>query len=505
MPFADLNPLEWTLYGGIETIAGLILIALLLVFISGPARRKIRWVVLFLAIHVVLLAVRVPFPDDSALPEVLRFLAHFLLLSSLGLGVFLLLTSSRLSRSFLPALPQIFLDIGHSLVYAIAFLIALGSSGVKPTELFAGSALLTAVVGLSLRDTLGNLFAGLAIQAQRPFEIGDWIQFNKETTQIGQVVEINWRATKVVTQDKVEIIVPNGLLAQAPIINYSRPTTTTRRTVYVHVPYEIPPLRVKEIIKAALTDTPGVLTDPSPSINTSGFDDRGVQLCVRFFINDFSKRGRLESAVRDRIWYALVRHDIDIPIPPRAVHVSKAGRGAVSRREEKRVAQQERALGYIDFFDHLPDAIRRRLAGRAQTRLYAENEVIVHQGEKGEELFILLSGEVAVTVAQPGEDPVELSRLKKGNFFGEMAALTGEPRTATVRATRECELLAIGKAALAEVFESSPELAEHVSQTIARRQANLNALLSEHAPSHPQVVAEHSHRLLQRIKEFFSI
>ena len=91
--------------------------------------------------------------------------------------------------------------------------------------------------------------------------------------------------------------------------------------------------------------------------------------------------GRLESAVRDRVWYALVRHDIDIPIPPRAIHVSKAGRKTVSRREERRIAQQERALGYIDFFDHLPDATRRKLAGRARTRLYAEQEVIVRQGD----------------------------------------------------------------------------------------------------------------------------
>src|SRR5262249_33688027 len=150
-------------------------------------RRKIRWAVLFFGLHVVLYPLRLPFPEESLLRAVLRFLALFFFYSSLGQSIFLLLTSSRLSRALLPALPQIFLDVVHSLVYAIAFLIALAASGVHPTELFTGSALLTAVVGLSLRDTLGNLFAGLAIQAQQPFEIGDWIQFNKETDQIGQV------------------------------------------------------------------------------------------------------------------------------------------------------------------------------------------------------------------------------------------------------------------------------------------------------------------------------
>jgi len=500
----DPDPLAWTLYGGKGTIAGVILIFLLLIFLTGPTRRKIRWPLLYLVLHLVLLALRLPLPDGP-LRATLKFIALFLLFSSLGLSLFLLITSSRLSRLFMPALPQIFLDIAHGFVYVIAFLIALGTEGVSPAELFAGSALLTAVIGLSLRDTLGNLFAGLAIHAQRPFEVGDWIQFNQDVTQIGQVVEINWRATKVLTQDRIEIVVPNGLLAQTPIINYSRPEATARRTVYVHAPYDAPPQQVKAIILAALADIPGVLAEPAPSVTTSGFDERGVQICVRFFINEFGARGKLESAVRDRIWYALARHGIDIPVPPRAVRVHKAGKRDVSRREEGRIARQERALGCVDFFDQLPDAARRRLAGRAQTRLYAQHEVIVRQAEKGDELFIILVGAVVVEVAPPGEEPVEVSRLGPGNFFGEMAALTGETRRATVRATRECELLVVGKAALAEVFETSPELAEHVSQTIARRQANLNEQLLEHPAPTPHAVAEHSHHLLQRIKEFFSM
>lgn len=496
---------DWMLYRGKGMLAGLIFVVLLLIFVAGPARRKIRWVVVFLALHLVLLGLRLPFAKDSPLRDGLHFIALFMLVSSLGLSVFLLLTSSRLSQAFIRPLPKIFLDIAHSFVYLIAFLITLSAAGVKPAELFAGSALLTAVVGLSLRDTLGNLFAGLAIQAQRPFDVGDWIQFNQDVNQIGQVAEINWRATKVVTPDRVEIIVPNALLGQAPIINYSRPEAVTRRTIFVHAPYDARPQHVKAIILAALADAPGVLAEPAPTALTNGFDDRGVQFCVRFFIADFSTKAKVESAVRDRIWYALGRHTIDIPVPPRAIRISKTGKRAVSRTQASRVAEQERALGCVDFFDRLPDDVRRRLAGMTQTRLFAEQEVILREGDKGDELFIVESGEVTVTAARAGDAPLELARMGPGNFFGEMAALTGEARRATVRATKECQVLVVGKAALAQVFESSPELAEHVSQTIARRQANLSTRLSEHAPPPPQAVAEHSHRLLQRIKEFFSI
>src|SRR5690606_39397019 len=112
---------------------------------------------------------------------------------------------------------------------------------VEPASLLATSALLTAVIGLSLQETLGNLFAGLAIQAERPFEVNDWIQFDEHRHRVGRVVEINWRATKVETSDRVILTVPNGVLARAPIMNFSRPTALVRRSVYVDAPFDAPP------------------------------------------------------------------------------------------------------------------------------------------------------------------------------------------------------------------------------------------------------------------------
>ncbi len=505
MPFEDFDPFHWMLYGGKETLAGLVLIALLLLLITGPERRKIRWAILFLVLHVVLVALRLLFAPDTALYTTFEFFALFLLCSSFGLGIFLLLTCSRFSQALIKPLPKIFIDILHTFVYVVAFLISLGAVGVEPKELFAGSALLTAVLGLSLRDTLGNLIAGLAIQAQRPFEVGDWIQYSPDASQTGQVTEINWRATRVVTRDRVEIVLPNALLAAAPIINYSRPEAPVRRSVVFHAPHGVRPQRVKAIALAALADTPDVLPDPAPKVYTSGFDERGTQFTIKFFIATFIDKSRAESNVRDRVWYALARHGIDMPIPPRSVRVRKLGKRAKTRRKKERIARRERALAGVEFFDHLPPAARRRLACRARTRHFAAREVIIRQGDIGDELFILESGEVVVTTDQPGEGPLEVARLGPGSFFGEMAALTGEPRKATVRALSECEVLVIGKAALAEVFAEAPEVAEHVSQTIAQRQANLNARLSEHGPAHPHAVAEHSHKLLERIKDFFSI
>jgi small-conductance mechanosensitive channel/CRP-like cAMP-binding protein len=510
MPRLSSDHFNWMLYNGVGTAIGLGLVLLLLLLVTGPARHKIRWTLLFLAAHIVLLLLRLPLGDENTeephpIRTTLEFGAYFFLYSAVGLSVFLLLTQSRLSRTFVRPLPQIFLDVAQGFVYALAFLLTLGVMGVKPAELFAGSAILTAVIGLSLRDTLGNLFAGLAIQAQRPFEVGDWIQFNQDSSQIGQVTEINWRATTVLTADRAEVIVPNALLAMAPIVNFSRQGGKTRRSVFVHAPYGVPPQRVQRVIRAALVDAPGVLSDPAPAVVTFAFDERGVQYAVRFWISDFGLRTKLEGAVRDRIWYALGREGIDIPPPARSVRMQKAGKRTVSLQEEGRVARQEQALCHVDFFNHLPEEPRRRLAALARTRLYAEQEVIIRQGDPGDDMFLIETGEVAVTLDRPDEPTAELARLGPGSFFGEMSLLTGEPRSATVRATRECEVLVVGKSAFAQILATSPDLAEHVAQTITHRRSGLNSKLADHSGVHPHVAAEHHHRLLERIKEFFSV
>src|SRR5262245_34353002 len=91
--------------------------------------------------------------------------------------------------------PRIFLDIIQCGLYLAVFLLVLVVAGAEPVSIMTGSAVISVVLGLSLKDTLGNLFAGLAIQAQRPFEVGDWIQFDENPAHVGEVTEINWRAT----------------------------------------------------------------------------------------------------------------------------------------------------------------------------------------------------------------------------------------------------------------------------------------------------------------------
>src|SRR5262249_22593961 len=164
-----------------------------------------------LALHLVAYAGIVLSAAGTDARRVLKPISLLFLLASIARSAVLLFVDVAGQRLKRP-LPKISRDIAQGLAYGAVGMLALREAGVEPGSLLTTSALLTAVIGLSLQETLGNLFAGLAIELQHPFEIGDWIQFDADPKHIGRVVEINWRATRVMTLDEVELIVPNATL-----------------------------------------------------------------------------------------------------------------------------------------------------------------------------------------------------------------------------------------------------------------------------------------------------
>jgi hypothetical protein len=308
-----------------------------------------------------------------------------------------------------PQVPAIFRDVGQALVYAAVVFVTLRQAGVEPGSLLTTSALLTAVIGLALQETLGNLVAGLAIQAQRPFEVGDYIQFDADPRHIGQVVEINWRATRILTEDRVEMVVPNGPLAKSAIKNFTKPDHHLRRTVVFSVPQSQPPLRVKDAVLKAVGGLTHVAVNPAPQVLINSWKDKDqhVEYVLQYVVEKFEERERLDSAMRERIWYALERAGVMPRLP-----VGEAELTAVEQR-----------LGAIDFLAALTAEQRTQLARAVEKRTYLNGETIISAGDEGSEFFILQRDEVRILVGGN-----EVARLKPGAFFGEMSLLTGERR-----------------------------------------------------------------------------
>jgi len=464
---------------------------------------KSRTPALLLLAHVICVATFVATREWPPVSNLARTLALLTLLLALGRIGFVVIVDAVLSRRYGHRVPKIFRDILEGLVYGGVVLVVLRQAGAQLDALLTTSALLTAVIGLSLQDTLGNLFAGLSIQAQNPFEVGDWIQYQGDQATLGRVIEINWRATKVMTLDAVEVIIPNGQLARVPIYNFTRPTPVSRRSIAVVLPFTESPHRVHRVLLEAVRHVGGVLPEPPPVVLTSTFEERGIKYWVHYFTADFGAREQTDARVRDRIWFALHRENIPIASPVGTVHLETDDDARRNRTQAEALARRIEALRCVGFLRVLSEEQLQALGRSAAERLYSDGEVIIRQGDAGDEFFIVLRGEVGVVV---GREATEVARLHAGAFFGEMSVLTGEPRRASVRAYSDTQVLVVGKDALKRLLEQSPELADDLSDALTSRGEQLDSATSRGQTPvvEPHRVAERR-ELLARIKEFFSL
>jgi len=443
------------------------------------------------------LLVSLLFPEERANSGYALFGVRFFVLASLFHSLLLVAAVSVWERIAGP-IQKIFLDVFRWLTVGLAFVVILLEAGVDPGGIFAGSAIISAAIGFASKDTLGNLFAGLAIHAENPFKLGDWIQYDDNPSHIGEVVEINWRATKVITLDLAYVIIPNGQLAQASIRNFTQPDRWSRRSLYVVTPYSVSPQRVQQIILSALRGSFGVLDTPPPSVVTNNFTDRGVEHWVRLFTTEFDKRDKVDGMARDRIWFALARNGIEIPVATHAIRLTQLL--SVEEPADDSVAQRLQALEQVELLEPLGRERLEALAAVATDRQHAGGEQIVRQGEPGSSLYIVQSGTAEVRYRGGDGEEKQLAIFKPGDFFGEMSLLTGAARSATVTMLEEGRLIEIEKAMVEHFLLEEPELVQRFGAVLARRQdeqAAISLSSSQKAEAHTD--------FLSKIIEFFTL
>lgn len=366
------------------------------------------------------------------------------------------------------------------------------------SSLFATSALLSVVLGFALQETLGNLFAGLTLNAEQPFEPGEWVTFGKYT---GLVLDVGWRSTRLMTLDEDEILVPNGLISREVVVNHMRPQFTDVIELSISIDLDVSPARAKAALRDAVSSCPLVLKTPAPVVQVASFTDHGVKYRVQFHTEGFHVERRALDQVQEAIWYALRRAAIDMPYPQTTIGFRERPVEAEERRRREHMAEAQDLLGRIDFLQALSPQARTVLAQRARLVEYGPGQAIVRQGEAGDTLYLVARGEVSVRV-RLDEGEREVARLGRGALFGEMSVLTGEPRTATVLAVGEAALLALDRDAFERILSAEPELMEKLAETIARRRTALEAVRAEQEAS---AMEKETVSLLARLREIFGL
>jgi small-conductance mechanosensitive channel/CRP-like cAMP-binding protein len=347
-----------------------------------------------------------------------------------------------------------------------------------------------AVVGFALQDQLGNLFAGLAIQVEKPFRVGHWITI---ASFEGRVVEVTWRATKIKTKSGNLVIIPNSTMAKEAINNYSEPEAPTRLTCDIGASYLVPPNETKDAIMAALRQVPRILPSPAASAVLKEFGEAARMYRAYYWVADFADASPISDQVRRAIYYEFNRRGIEIPWPIQVQY----------ERVEPPVDTPERRESFASTIAAVPvlaplsSDVHRALAAAAAERLFGAEEEIVYEGEPGASMFIIRRGRVAITI---GKDEREVAVIDAGGYFGEMSLLTGEPRSATVTARGDCTVLEISANAFRDYVRDHPEVIEPLAAAAETRRRELD--------KSRQAVSSTTHEhlsLKQRMRQFFGL
>jgi len=399
----------------------------------------------------------------------------------------------RLRRGY--EAPTLIRNIFTLLAFTILFVLVFNRiyQEINLGGLITTSAIFGVIIGLALQDTLGNFFAGISLHADRPFQVGDVIVVTS-TKLTGVVESISWRAIKIRTFQNHIVLVSNSLAAREAI-EVSPRDNLNARLVFFSTIYTDSPAKTIHIVREAVRDSDNVSDKITPIVRIRQLGDSSIDWEIKYWLDDYARYNDTDALVRQRVWYALRRNGLTFAFPTRTLYLERA----VSPRPVTAEDQIADRLSAVDIFSPLsPDELR-QLAKATAGHIFAPSETLIRAGDEGSSMFVVHNGRVAVQISDRG-GPRTVAELTEGNFFGEMALFTGEPRTANVVALEETEVLEIGHAAMKHIFQTNPSLAESISWTIAERQAQL---AKDSASAQPSI--QETAGLLSSIKRFFGL
>ncbi len=392
-------------------------------------------------------------------------------------------------------LQQVF---GFTVFTAALALVLKAAYGLQIDTFLAGSGIAAVVIGLAMQETLANIVSGIALQFGKPFRIGDWLIVD---SQRAEVVEMNWRSTRLRTNDDVYLDIPNKAIVSHTITNLSFPTKVHSNRLRIGFEYSAPPNVVREVLQQAAANAAGVLTAPPPKVFLREFGDSAIIYEVKYSLDDERRFNDIEDAIRTNIWYEARRAGLEIPFPMRTVEIRRRTAHSATLTPEMRgtLARQE-------FLSPLDDSQKSRLLDHARIVRFGRGEKIIRQGSDGSSMFVIIHGEVDVVLHANGTDTT-VATLRAGDAFGEMCLLTGEKRTATIIARADCELWEIERADIQPLLQESQSLADHLGELLARRRMATENILAAQTP--PQVVEqkrrEYTQNITRKIRALFEI
>ena len=358
------------------------------------------------------------------------------------------------------------------------------------------------VVGPGTASQISNISSALTFQVERQFSVGDWVEIDGS---IGRVETVSWNSAYLYdnTQDRI-IILPNSVIDTGKVINFSRPSSRRYRLdIAVGLPYEAPPAKIIAILRSVLDRHPFVVDSDESLVLVEEFADSSINYRLKFFVEDYMQRAVIKSSLFADAWYAVHRAGYSFPYPVEDVRTF-----ADTERREEEIEQKLQDESYVvlrcePLFASLTDAQIRDIVVHDPVLSFGDDEVIVREGDVGGSMYVLLEGtcSVYVNAVMGSKDRIEVAELSQGDVFGEMAALTDEPRKASVLAKGHVMVQKISQRTINDQFLKNGDAMEAFAAFMAHREARRCEFTVDQAETYELDLVE---RMRQTFARLFS-
>ncbi len=409
-------------------------------------------------------------------------------------------------------IPRLIKDVLTIILYIIALTGIVGIVFNKSvTGFWATSGAVGLILGFALRNMILDVFTGIAINIDRPYKLGDWIMTHGSNPQqniTGQVVEINWRTTRLYTEDDSIVILPNSILGIMVVTNLWGGGPESRFETTFCLDFSIPTERACRILLAGAKAVVGqrkICEDPEPRVIASGTNSLGVEYKVRYWMSPWGD-GITEGAGRNLITKSILEHLTQAGITPAYPKQDLFYAKMPARHlDSKTLEDRTELLGRTELFKHLDVNDLKTLADNMKQRNFNKGEKLITQSDAGDSMFILSEGLLYAFISTNNHEmELKVGQIIPGEFFGEMSLLTGEPRSATIIAMTDVVAHEVTKDNINSLLTKRPEIAVTISKVVAERRVRNSQKMATATPEERNEETESlAKQIMNKMKSFF--
>jgi small-conductance mechanosensitive channel len=438
-----------------------------------PAITTLRvWAVPLLTVWV-LARVLLDVADDNLFIQLLGS-AVILAAATAALSAFRVVVNGladRPQRTGRRPIPRLLLKLPRLLlIITTLWLLIAGVWGVDLSGLLTALGVTSLVVSLALQDTLSGIASGFTLLADQPFGTGDWIE--SEDVE-GRVIDVNWRATRVQDRNGDLIVIPNGQLANATIINFDQPSRLHRVKVDVQIERSAPPTKAIEMLLDAARSTPGVVEDPPPFARVTLIADPVVDYQASMWVDDYARAPQVKADFAALVWYMTYRHDVPLPNPAQDVYIFDGAKAAIEGQVT--TADIRRRIVDMPLVAGLDDDALDKLAAVATVGQYQSGETIVEEGTQ-HDLLLMHTGRAQLLLRRDDADDLNVVDIEAGEAFGVLNEPPDSDRALIVAAT-DCEIVRIPPEGASRAMALAPDLANVLEQLAVTRRRRIERVL----------------------------